>query len=138
MNDHPLEFKNSNTSLLSNLELFKSIAFLRSISEEKKNTDQPINRPRPKSPKCETAGKKRLKSRARDSTTRFVGPSVRPSVCHTLLFSGFCGLWPHRSCPSDQVTSNTAHIHPNATGVALYPALPLEIPNQISTFPILK
>ena len=37
----------------------------------------------------------------RDSTTRFVGPSVRRSVHHTLLFSAFCGLWPHCSCPND-------------------------------------
>ena len=67
----------------------------------------------------------------RDSTPRFVGPSVRrsvrpsvgPSVRHTLLFLGFCGLWPHCSCPNDQVTSNTAPAHPHATGVAVYPAL---------------
>ena len=59
----------------------------------------------------------------RDSTTRFVGPSVGPSVRHTLLFLGFCGRWPHCSCPSDQVTSNTAPAHPHATGVAVYPAL---------------
>ena len=64
----------------------------------------------------------------RDSTTRFVGPSVRrsvrpsvrPSVRHTL---GFCGIWPHCSCPNDLVTSNTAPAHPHATGVAVYPAL---------------
>ena len=59
----------------------------------------------------------------RDSTPRFVGPPVRPSVRHTLFFSGFCDLWPHCSCPSDQVTSNTAPAHPHATGVAVYPAL---------------
>ena len=44
----------------------------------------------------------------RDSTTRFVGPSVGPLVRHTLLFLGFCGLWPHCTCPNDLVTSNTA------------------------------
>ena len=71
----------------------------------------------------------------RDSTPRFVGPSVGPSVRqsvgpsvglsirHTWLFLGFCGLRPHCSCPSDQVTSNTAPVYPHATGVAVYPAL---------------
>ena len=59
----------------------------------------------------------------RDSTTRFVDPSVRPSIRHTLHFFVFFGLWPHRSCPSDKVTSNTAPAHPHATGVAVYPAL---------------
>ena len=63
----------------------------------------------------------------RDSTPRFVGRSVgllvRPSVRHTLLLLGFCGLWAHCSCPNDQVTSNTAPAHPHATGVAVYPAL---------------
>ena len=63
----------------------------------------------------------------RNSTTHFVhlsiGPSIRLSVCHTLLFFGFCGLWPYCSCPSDQVTSNTAPAHPHATGVAVYLAL---------------
>ena len=49
--------------------------------------------------------------------------SVGPLVRHTLLFFGFCGLWPHCSCPSDQVTSNMAPAHPHATGVAVYPAL---------------
>ena len=44
------------------------------------------------------------------------------SVRHTLLFV-FCGLWPHCSCPNDQVTSNTAPAHPHATGVAVYLAL---------------
>ena len=53
-----------------------------------------------------------------------VGPSVRPSVRHTLLFFVFfCGLWPHCSCPSDQVTSYTAPAHLHANGVAVYPAL---------------
>ena len=59
----------------------------------------------------------------RDSKPRFVGPSVRPLVRHTLLFFGFCGLWPHRSCPNDLVTLNTAPAHPHATGAAVYPAL---------------
>ena len=67
----------------------------------------------------------------RDSTPRFVGPSVRryvgpsvhPSVRHTLLFLGFCGFWPHCSCPNDGVTSIMAPAHPHATGVAVYPAL---------------
>ena len=58
-----------------------------------------------------------------DSTTRFVGPSIRPSVRHTLLFLGFCGFWPHCSCPNDGVTSIMAPAHPHATRVALYPAL---------------
>ena len=48
--------------------------------------------------------------------------SVCPSVRHTTLF-GFCGVWPHCSCPSDQVTSNTAPAHPHATEVAVYTAL---------------
>ena len=58
-----------------------------------------------------------------------VRPSVRPSVrssvrpSHFTFFVFFCGLWPHCSCPSDQVTSNTAPAHPHATGVAVYPAL---------------
>ena len=56
-----------------------------------------------------------------------IGPSVRwyihLTICHTLLFWGFCGLWPHGSCPNDQVTSNMAPAHPHATGVAVYPAL---------------
>ena len=60
----------------------------------------------------------------RDSTPRFVGPSVGPSVRHTLLFFVvFFGLWPHCSCPNDKVTSNMAPAHPHATGVAVYPAL---------------
>ena len=37
----------------------------------------------------------------RNSTSRFVGPSVRPS--HLIWFF-FCGLWTHCSCPNDQVT----------------------------------
>ena len=60
----------------------------------------------------------------RDSTPRFVGPSVRSSVCPShVTFLSFCGLWPHCSCPSGKVTSNTAPAHPHATGVAVYPAL---------------
>ena len=63
----------------------------------------------------------------RDSTPRFVGPSVRPLVRplfrHTLLFLGFCGFWPYCSCPNDLVTSIMAPAHPHKTGVAVYPAL---------------
>ena len=59
----------------------------------------------------------------RPSVRPLVRPSVCPSVWHTLLFSGFCGLWPHCSCPNDLVTSNTAPAHPHATRVAVYPAL---------------
>ena len=55
-----------------------------------------------------------------DSTTRFVGPSVRWSVRHTLLFLGFWGLWPYCSCPNDGVAEKkikffamqSAQIHP--------------------------
>ena len=54
----------------------------------------------------------------RDTTPRFVGPSIRPS--HFTFFSVFCSLWPHCSCPNDQVTSNTAPAHLHATGVAVY------------------
>ena len=70
----------------------------------------------------------------RDSAPRFVGPLVRrsvgPSARHTLLFWGFCGLWPHCSCPNDQVTSNMAPAHPQATVVAMYPAL-FQCSNQL-------
>ena len=59
----------------------------------------------------------------RDSTPRFVGPSIRRSVRHTLLFLGFCGFWPRCSFLNDLVTSITAPAHPHATGVAVYPAL---------------
>ena len=48
-----------------------------------------------------------------------VCPSVRRSI--TLYF--FCGLWPHCSCPNDEVTSTMAPAHPHATGVVVYPAL---------------
>ena len=59
----------------------------------------------------------------RDSTPRSVGlsvglsvrRSVRRSVRHTLLFLGFCGFWPHCSCPSDRMTSGTAPAHPPPT-----------------------
>ena len=71
----------------------------------------------------------------RDSTPRFVGPSigpsigpsVHPSVHHTLLFLGFCSLWPHCFFPNDEVTPNIAPAHPHETGVAVYPALLLLI-----------
>ena len=67
----------------------------------------------------------------RDSTPRFVGPSVRPLVCpsvgpsvrHTLLFQRLWGFWLYRSCPNAPLTSNMAPAHPHATGVAVYPAL---------------
>ena len=59
----------------------------------------------------------------RDSTPRFVGPSVHWSVRDTLLFLGFYGLWPYSSCPNDGVASNMAPAHPHATLVAVYPAL---------------
>ena len=65
------------------------------------------------------------------SVRRSVGLSVGLSVRHTLLFLGFCGLWPDCSCPSDQVTSNTAPAHPHATEVAVYPALLYVRPNNI-------
>ena len=57
------------------------------------------------------------------SVRRSVRRSVGPSVRHTLLFLGFCGLWPHCSCQSDQVTSNKAPANPHATGVVVYWAL---------------
>ena len=68
----------------------------------------------------------------RDSTPRFVGPLIRWSVGPSVgplvrpshfTFFYFCGLWPHRSCPNDQVTSNSAPAHQHANGVAVYPAL---------------
>ena len=46
---------------------------------------------------------------------RSVRPSVRPSVT-LYFFSGFCGLWPHHSCPNDVMTSNKAPAHPHPTG----------------------
>ena len=57
------------------------------------------------------------------SVHQSVRPLVRPFVRHTLLFLGFCGFWPHCSCPNDGVTSIMAPAHPHATGVAVYPAL---------------
>ena len=65
-----------------------------------------------------------FKSRARDSTTRFVHRSVgrlvgqsRSSFFMTLFFLLHC------SCPNGLVTSNIAPAHPHATSVAVYPAL---------------
>ena len=54
-----------------------------------------------------------------------VGPSSPSLSIHPshFTFVGFCGLWSHCSCPSDQVTSNIAPAHPHATGAAVYPAL---------------
>ena len=50
----------------------------------------------------------------RDSTPRFVCPSVSRSVGHILLFctffSCFCSLWLHCSCPNALVTSNMAPV----------------------------
>ena len=57
----------------------------------------------------------------RPSARPSVRPSIRPSHFTFLFFFG--GLWPHCSCPSDQVTSNIAPAHLHATGVAVYPAL---------------
>ena len=63
----------------------------------------------------------------RDSTPRFVGPSVRPSVGpsvrHTLLFRRLWGFWLYRSYPNAPLTSNKAPARPHATGEAVYPAL---------------
>ena len=63
----------------------------------------------------------------RDSTPRFVGPSVHPTVRPSVRLShftlGFCGFWPRCSCPNGLVTSITAPAHRHATGVAVYPAL---------------
>ena len=67
----------------------------------------------------------------RDSTLRFVGPSVGPSihrsvgplVRHTLLFRRLWGFWLYRSCPNAPLTSNMAPAHPHATSAAVYPAL---------------
>ena len=54
--------------------------------------------------------------------TIYPASPVRWSVglSHFFLVSG---LWPHCSCPSDQVTSNTASAHPHTTWVAVYLAL---------------
>ena len=53
-----------------------------------------------------------------------VHTSVRPLVrLSHFTFFGFCGLWPHCTCPNDEVTSITAPAHPHATGVAVYPTL---------------
>ena len=64
----------------------------------------------------------------RDSTTRFVRLSVRPSVgwlvgrSHFTFFMIFI-LWPRCSCPNGLVTSIMAPAHPHATKVAVYQAL---------------
>ena len=63
----------------------------------------------------------------RDSTPRYVGPSVGRLVGLSvpfLLFRRFWAFWAHSSCPDDPVTfSSTAPAHPHATRVAVYPAL---------------
>ena len=59
----------------------------------------------------------------RDSTPRYVGPSVGRLVPF-LLFQRFWALWAYGSCPDDLETfSSTAPAHPHATRVAVYPAL---------------
>ena len=62
----------------------------------------------------------------RDTTPRFVGPSVGPSV--TLYFFWVFDFFflLHCSCSNDLVTSITAPAQPRATGVAVYPALLME------------
>ena len=62
-------------------------------------------------------------SRARDSTTRFVRPSIGPSY-FTIFMIVF--HWPHCACPNGLVNSNMAPAHPHATSVAVYPALLLK------------
>ena len=59
-----------------------------------------------------------LKTSVRPSVCLSIFPSVRPSVPLSLrhIFLGYCGLWPHCSCPS------TAPAYLHATGVAVYPA----------------
>ena len=69
------------------------------------------------------------------SSSHSFRPSVRPSICHTLLFCGFRGLWPHCSCPNDHKTSNIAPAHPHATRVAVYPALFLVADTRLYTSP---
>ena len=63
----------------------------------------------------------------RDSTPRYVGPSVGRSVGRSvpfLLFRRFLAFWAYGSCPDALVTfSSTAPAHPHATRVAVYPAL---------------
>ena len=63
----------------------------------------------------------------RDSTPRYVGPSVGRSVGWSvpfLLFWRFWAFWAYGSRPDALVTfSSTAPAHPHATRVAMYPAL---------------
>ena len=75
----------------------------------------------------------------RDSTSRFVGSSVSPSihpsvglsvgpsVHHTSFFLLHC------SCSNDLATSITAPAHPHATGVAVYSALFLVVCTRLYT-----
>ena len=50
-----------------------------------------------------------------------VGPSVTLYFfgASAVLFWGFCGFWPHCSCPNDQVTSNTALALRSVFGIVL-------------------
>ena len=66
---------------------------------------------------------KRLYTPLCSSVRWSVGRSVGWSVRHTLLFFMILFLWPHCSCPNGLVTSNMAPAHPNATSVAVYPAV---------------
>ena len=71
----------------------------------------------------------------RDSTTRYVSPSVSQSVGWSvgwavgrlvpfLLFRRFLAFWAYGTCPDDPVTfSSTAPAHPHTTRAAMYPAL---------------
>ena len=52
------------------------------------------------------------------SVRRSVSLSVRPPV--TL---NFCGFWPHCSCPNNRVISILTPAYPQATEIAVYPAL---------------
>ena len=60
----------------------------------------------------------------RDSTPRLVRRSICRSDGRSHFTSlCFCSRWPHCFCPNALVTSNTVPAQPNATGVAVYPAL---------------
>ena len=59
----------------------------------------------------------------RDSTPRFVGPSVDPSVGHTLLFQCLWFFLAVLLLPKCFTDLNHGPAHPHATSVAVYPAL---------------